>query len=413
MSTRLRLSVLLSAVVIVALLAAWVVTGRAVLHPFARDILRTHLDQVVYVADELHRGVAPSELSERLGLRVKLRPRPAQSFNKNRARDKCRTVTHRGVEMLVCRRPRLTVIMPLDGQYLVVTRPVEIDQPERQVGLLLFLVALAVVALSSLLAFWVSRPIETSVQAMERIASGDFSHRLTPGGPRELSEVARAFNRMADRVQSLLQSEKQLMAGLSHELRTPLARLRLETELLRDQGASARRMDAMEQDLLEMDGLLTELFNHSRLSLGRSPYRPERLNLLALIKARVEKFRESEEIEVTVLGTSADVLGDRDALSRSVDNLLGNANRHGSPPIEVRVDGPRVTVRDHGSGVDPKELDQLFAPFFRGRGAGPKGVGLGLAYVKEVVAQHGGSVFAECPQDGGLAIGFELPEAMA
>ena len=412
MSLSIRLTLLLSLVVTVTLVVVWGTTRRAVLHPFAEAVLNTHLDQVAFLAGEIEAGNDDGTLADRMNLRARLRFKPPKFVGgPHRRRPACRQIIHRLRQMYVCRGPAAPVVVETDEGWLIVRRDIDVQVPQRRFGVTLILIAVLVFGLSALVATWTLRPVRASVQAMERMASGDLSFRLPESGPREGADMARAFNSLADRVETLLRAERELMAGISHELRTPLTRLRLEIELLRDSEVSPRRLDAMEADLQDADDLIGELLELSRLSIGTRKLAEEEVDLDQIVAEAVERTPLADH-RVAVNGTGANVRGDRARLVRVVRNLLSNAGKYAPANTEVQVElhGTAVTVRDSGPGVPASEIGRLFEPFYRGHRAGSgHGLGLGLMIARQVVLLHGGTIEANNHPDGGLAVRFELP----
>lgn len=419
MSLRLRLTLLLALAVSAALLVAWVLTRRAVIAPFTEEVVAAHLDQAVYVAGEIERGADPRTLSEKLGVQIRQRPRmPRFMLERNRGRGgrpPCRALEHRGRDVVLCPGPRNPAAVRLaDGfGWVIVHRDLDVDAPRERFGIVLAAVALVIFGLAAVVAARITRPLQATMGAMQRMAAGDLGHRLPESGGKELEEVARAFNRMADRIDDMLRAEKEMMAGISHELRTPLARLRLELEILRDLEVSPRRLDAMEEDVEEVDHLIGELLELSRLSLGARGVDAQRVDLRAVVDEALERH-PLPSLEVEVSGEAAPARGDHPRLVRVVGNLLQNAGKYApaGSRVRVRVEGTRVEVTDDGPGVPDDDLARLFEPFYRGavsKKTSATGYGLGLMYARQVVELCGGHIEARRPAGGGLTIRFELP----
>lgn len=409
-----RLTLLLGLAVLLTVALAWILTGRMVLEPFARDLLRAHLEQVAFLAGEVERGADPRALGERLGLEVRRFDRPPRSLRRMLRSDRCHRHDLRGRALIACRGPRGAVAVELEEGWLVVRRSLDPEAPKRRVAFVLVSVATVVLILSAVIATFATRPLRTSVNAMERMASGDLTHRLPESGSPDLGEAARAFNRMADRVTALLEAERSLMAGISHELRTPLARLRLELELLRDHPVPEKRRAAMEADVSEIDQLIGEVLEASRLSIG-----DRKLSFTPVdLRAVVEEALGTEPLpghDVRLVGEASPVWGDHPRLVRVVRNLLQNAGKYAPADTEVEVglSGRSLTVSDRGPGVPPSELPRIFEPFYRGergRKTGATGHGLGLMIARQVVELHGGRIEASNREGGGLTVRLELSE---
>lgn len=424
---RARLSLLLGTSVLLTVGLAWFLTGRAVLEPFARDMVRAHVEQVIFLAQEIENGAEPSRLSARLGLEIRVLPRPPRYIRRSlRGHGPCRAHEIRRRRVVACRGPRGGIAVELDaalaprgplddrpGRWLLVRRRIDPEAPKRRVFLILVAVGIVVLIASTAIATIVTRPIRASVQAMERMASGELTHRLPESGTAEVREVANAFNRMADRISALLEAERGLMAGISHELRTPLARLRLELELLKDQNVPEKRVAAMEADVEDIDRLIGEVLESSRLSIGERSLHLDSVRLREVVEEALSQ-EPLPHHEVRLEGESRPVAGDRKRLVRVVRNLLENAGKYAPKETEVsvRVGEHTIEVADRGPGVPDAELQRLFEPFYRGergRRAAATGFGLGLMIAKQVVELHGGQIEAENRPGGGLVVRLTLP----
>lgn len=418
MSLRLRLALLLFFIVGSTLLAAWWFTGRTVLQPFAREVMEVYLDEVVYIADRVENGTDARRLARELNLEIDvLQQEPPLMRRAERGRARCETEPRGRFTITHCRGRRAPVAVHTNVGYVVVRRELDVGKPGQRISQVLAFIAVVVVGLSAGIAVLVTRPLRTTSDAMQRIAQGDLSHRLPLSGGKELAEVARAYNAMVDRVELLLRTERELMAGISHELRTPLARLRVELEILRDHAVPESRLGAMEKDVEEMDRLIGQLLESSRLSLGDRPLAHDRLELAAVVREAMEKTPLPDHQIRLIEESPAAVFGDRHYLVRVVTNLLENAGKYAPPATEVQVTvrGGSLEIADRGPGVEASELEKIFEPFYRGSRAraqaNKSGLGLGLMLARRVVTILGGTIHASNRPGGGLSIRFELPLA--
>ncbi len=300
-------------------------------------------------------------------------------------------------------------------QWLLVSFQADFERPQRRLGLGLLLLMSAATLLAAVVVRNLFRPLETATTAMRRVADGDLAHRVPEVGA--VTDVAETFNTMATRVQELVDGQRNLMAAVSHELRTPLTRMRLQIELLTDTTADARRLDALQRDVEEMDSLVDELLESARLRQGVMALQYSEVDLSALISATLQEAPLAPRT-VRVSESAGVVVGDATRLGRCLRNLWSNIVRYTPEAAEVTITTEeqggctRITVEDNGPGVPESELANLFSPFFRveqSRNRATGGLGLGLMLVRQIAEAHGGSAAAEHRPGGGLRIRIVLP----
>lgn len=317
--------------------------------------------------------------------------------------------------------------------------------PRHAEWVLLALAILVGALVCYLLARHLSAPIGQLRLATHRLAEGDLSARVDPalrGRYTEISELAHDFDRMAERVESLVGAQRELLQNVSHELRSPLARLRLALELARQRGgvppaaAGAKAsslgpaLDRIESETERLDQLIGELLTLSRLESGTQALAPEPIDLAAMLAeiAADARFEDSErpidlEIDQRCEGSRAPLVAGSPTLLRSaIENVVRNALRYAPPGQPVRLtlkdadDGSlRIRVRDQGPGVPDDELAQIFSPFVRTRAARARdggGLGLGLAVAKRAIEAHGGTIGAQNASGGGLLVELSLPSSL-
>lgn len=270
------------------------------------------------------------------------------------------------------------------------------------------IVALVTTAVAAILWFW-TRPLWRDLEALKaataRVGTGDFGVRAEVPKSSMLEPIAAGFNTMAQRVQRLLQSHRDLEQGVAHELRTPLAQLKFDLELARTASADGDREErfvAMERDVVDLEDLVSELLVLASLREA-PPYEPRDVRASELVD---EVLRRAND-EMRATGRSIAIEAPRNLpeslscdskyLARALANVLRNAVRYAKSKVAVTIEraGARTTISvdDDGPGVPPLERDRLFEPFTRlegSRGRDRGGVGLGLAIVKSVAEWHGG-----------------------
>ena len=293
-----------------------------------------------------------------------------------------------------------------------VPRPIGVPPLWRPI--LVVVLALLVVAVATRpLAQRISRPVERLTAAARRLGAGDLSARAPADGAvsrrsDEITELTRAFNEMAERVERLVRAEKDLLANVSHELRSPLARIRVALALLPRTAGDERFLRDVERDLAELDRLVEDVLTTARLEatglpahLGPVDARP----LLVELAERACQDPLTASVAVRVEdGPAVTLTADEALLRRALWNLVENAAKYGAPPImlSASIDGDSVVfaVSDEGAGVAAADRERVFAPFYRAdtaRTPGPhgearRGVGLGLTLARRVAEVHGGAI---------------------
>lgn len=332
---------------------------------------------------------------------------------------------------------RWTGVCPVrrgDNQYLFVAqvRPLRgLFNPEALSALALrsSIALLCVGLLCLLLARHFARPIRSLQTAARKIADGDLSVRAVPAiGQRtdELAELAADFDRMAARVQTLLEKQNVLLGDISHELRSPLARLGVSLELVR-RGESSE-VDRMEADLGHLERLIAQILTLTRLQSQAPATAEHPVNLKPLVERVAEDaaFEGQKEQKTVHVAEAQDawLVADPALLRSCVENVTRNAVRYTKPGTEVtlrltREAAPgapvaRILVSDLGEGVPAEALPHLFEPFYRvspSRDRNTGGTGLGLSIAQRVVHLYGGSISARNVATGGLELEIRLPLA--
>ncbi|MBV8645791.1 ATP-binding protein [Paludibacterium sp.] len=276
--------------------------------------------------------------------------------------------------------------------------------------LLLWVLAILVAVLASLLVRRLTRPLAALAEAASGLARNLDQPPLPEGGPREVARAATAFNHMQRDLKSYLETRSQALAGVSHDLRLPITRLRLRLEQLNDEALRSQ----CEADLAEMDAMIGHTLAFLRAGQCSEP--TVKLNLDALLDGLAEDF---EALGMTVARhgeAGRPVMARPQALRRCLGNLMENARRYAGDKVDLRVEADdaqvHVLVEDRGPGIPLEARDRVFEPYFRlesSRARTTGGTGLGLAIARATARAMGGDLTLHDRPGGGLSARLTLP----
>ncbi len=331
------------------------------------------------------------------------------------------------------------VLNPLDEDFL------------RSVKLAVFLSALTVgavaLALGSFFFFQITAPVRDLTQAAEAIAAGKMDQRVDARSDDEIGRLAQAFNTMAD---SLVRAEtlrRQMVADIAHELRTPISLIQGNLEAILDgmYELDLENVASVHEETLVLSRLVNDLRDLTLVEAGQLQLEKEVIEPAILVTQAVDRFRvpaceQEVSLDTDLSPDLPPIRGDGQRLSRVLLNLLSNALRYtpsggrvtvvaklvsreqsGQTGGKVRTPGGNeqaaqlllISVVDTGQGIPPEDLPYVFDRFYRAdksRARASGGSGLGLAIAREIIAAHGGQIWASSPGPGqGSTFSFTLP----
>ncbi len=270
------------------------------------------------------------------------------------------------------------------------------------------------------------RPLATQLRSVEKaalaIAGGDLAARIDTNrwGKRSVP-LTGAFNSMANRVEQLLRSQKELLQAVSHELRTPLARIKFATELLEsaeDAHRRSQRIAAIDEATDQLDVLVGELLTYVRLDEGSEQFDHEEVPIGEILSETVANYaplysRVQFDIDVPTPGPH--LVTYRTGLQRAVGNLVSNAGKYSQSKVILsareQTDVLTISVDDDGPGIAAADRETIFEPFRRLVANSQPGTGLGLALVRRICRRLGGEVTVSGSPLGGARFTITLPKS--
>lgn len=255
-----------------------------------------------------------------------------------------------------------------------------------------------------LLVLGITRPLKALENTARAIGRGEQHAPLPEQGPRELAQVAKAFNQMSHDLDQLESDRALILAGVSHDLRTPLARLRLGIEL---SGAQADDIAAMGADIDDMDRIISQFLDFARDTGGENAQEGD---LAEIARDAIQAFiRRGAPLDLTDLNPAKAPRLRQFALRRAIANLVDNALKYGGDrQVNIRTSSEPgfvlIEVADRGPGISPDHVERLKRPFTRLDDArsNVQGSGLGLAIVDRIARLHEGSLDLLPREGGGL-----------
>jgi signal transduction histidine kinase len=266
----------------------------------------------------------------------------------------------------------------------------------------------------SVLGLWAARalaaPLSSFAKAAENFSLDGAADPLPERGPEEIRSVARALNRMHERIAGLMSDRTRMLAAISHDLRTPITRLRLRAEFIEDEG-NRKRM------LIDLDQMRSML--ESVLSLLRNDRKIEAVTLVDIastLQLVADQFGDMGHVVHYDGPLSATAAARPDDLHRGITNLVENAVRFGAE-VTIRLDVPGtkliIDVEDDGPGISDARKQEMLEPFVRGDDArtmdDSTGFGLGLSIARAIAIAHGGELSLHDREPHGLIVRMQLP----
>jgi signal transduction histidine kinase len=294
----------------------------------------------------------------------------------------------------------------------------------------------ALMTAAGLVCFWLARYLTQPISRLRRLtgrfADGDLHARVEDyadfAHSEELQGLAHDFDRMAERIQALIERQKHLLWDISHELRTPLTRIGLAIGLVRQRvpDLPPKEFNRVDREIERLNQLIGQILTIARLESGTRQEDRQMVDMRELVEEVAGDGGLEADVEDITIRVECErpvrIHGSRELLRAAIENVLRNAIRHAPPASAVTIqlaqaeDKISLTICDQGPGVSEGDLPHLFEPFFRSADArmnDPGGTGLGLAMTRRIVEWHGGSVTAQNRKPAGLLVTMEFPVKVA
>jgi signal transduction histidine kinase len=307
---------------------------------------------------------------------------------------------------------RLGIALP-DGA--MISARVVLEQRQRPFWIGPWMVTVLFVIVSvSLLGLWAARaltaPLSSFASAAESFSLNGAAPPLPERGPEEIRSVAKAFNRMRERITTLIDDRTRMLAAISHDLRTPLTRMRLRSEFIEDEAHRSRMLGDLDQMRSMLESVLSFLRNDRKLESMTL------VDVASTLQLVTDQFADMGHKVAYDGPEHAMAVVRPDDLSRSITNLVENAVRFGAEvTIRLRAapDGVTIEVEDDGPGISDARKSVMLEPFVRGDDARnmdeSTGFGLGLSIARSIVLAHGGELSLNDRQPHGLIVRIALP----
>ncbi len=303
----------------------------------------------------------------------------------------------------------------------------ELLRPVVEGGLIALLLSLV---FAFALSRWVADPVQQIILAARKYPQDSKGMKsVSPRGPHEVQDLARAFNSMVARVQRSQKSQRDFVANVSHELKTPLTSIQGFAQAILDDTADtpeARRQAAqiIYDEAGRMHRMALDLLDLARLEAGTADLKMSAVDLGALLRSVIEKFTPQAQkagvsLQLNIPSHLPALTGDGDRLAQVFMNLVDNALKftpaNGQVTLSAEQAGAEmeISITDTGEGIPQEALPHLFDRFYqvdRSRAGGEKhGAGLGLAIVQEIVQAHGGRISIRSAVERGTTFVIHLP----
>ncbi len=322
------------------------------------------------------------------------------------------------------------LIAPLGSDYQAVRMLVSMESVDRQVVIIVAAMSLFFLAIITLMIFTgqffvrsIVNPVSEINNFARRIATGDFSDRLTKKSDDELGELCDSINYMVNELANTESLKNEFISSVSHELRTPLTAIKGWAETLMtirdDPETFSKGMRVITGETQRLSDMVEELLDFSRLQDGRLKLNKAKMDILAELGETVLIYQErAKELGITLDYYEPEMLpfvfGDKNRIKQVFINIVDNAIKYSNAgdkiSVEAYLEGGDivVSVSDTGMGISKEDLPKVKAKFFKANQT-RRGSGIGLAVADEIIQLHGGTLTLESELDVGTTVMITIP----
>lgn len=263
--------------------------------------------------------------------------------------------------------------------------------------------------------FW--KNLKKIMKAASLFGNGHFETKVHLGKRSSLEPLAEAFNKMADKIRNLVESQKLLVNAASHELRTPIARIKFGLEILnssKNMSEVNKYSKGISDDVEDLENLVSELLTYAVFDKNKNSIQISLISMSKWFKVFMEKIDPlmgNKKISLDIKYAPENFMADTKLLGRALENLVLNAAKYAEKNVQIKVesnkDKIKISVIDDGPGIPDNKHESIFEPFTRldeSRSRISGGYGLGLAIVKQIMEGHGGKAFSEKNKKGACMV---------
>lgn len=260
-------------------------------------------------------------------------------------------------------------------------------------------------------------PVNSLMKGVEAVAAGNLEYRVSVSGGTEFATLGDSFNRMVERIKETMEAKERLLIDVSHELQSPLARMKLAIELMKEEKSKER----LKVNLKDIETMVAEILESARLDSSTGALSIQKTDVFRTITELLYVY-ETMGLPVFFTTRESELIAMIDPARFIIvlRNLIENALKYADSDnkrVEIRLaaaaDKFRIEVIDNGRGIEVKEVNKLFEPFYRidkSRTRATGGYGLGLSLCKRIVDAHRGDIGIQSDSTG-TTVWFELPKA--